>query len=449
MVRVFLLLCVAVSSLESTQWIKVPERLFRMSGSEVNTSEGDLLYKSQASGYYTGGGGMVVRSPVKNAQFANIQLPNIQAGCGGIDIYTGGFSFITGQQLVDTMQAVLADSPGYAFMLGLESISPSALNTMRQMQSWANAVNGIGINSCETAASLVGAVWPANDMASQHICRTVSTSNPLYKDYIEGRHKCSGKSKGETQETKMAELYKDFPLGKDYNIAWEALMQQPFFKDPGNKDLAEMYMTLVGTLVIKEGDSPLPYFSKAEDQEFIGRLLEGGKIKKYSCRDSKCLDVLEVDTDISSTDSWIAKMRKYLLSIQKKIINDEPFEDSEKGFLTTTKLPLLKFIIVLSAYHRGKIFNSEIDNIAMIVSWDIMAQIIMEAIETVRRGCLILREKNMYSTQIDKYIESLNRVELIVNRYEDHARKGLDIEMRMIEKIKLLEKQVYSEIMVR
>jgi len=447
MVRTLLFFSFLVSSLEPTQWVKVPERLFQMSGTEVNTTQGDLLYKSQAAGYYTGGGGMVARSPVRNAQFASVHLPSIQSGCGGIDIYTGGLSFISGQQLVDVMQLTLANTPGYAFMLGLESISPSALNSMRQLQSWANAVNGIGINSCETAATLVGSVWPANEMASQHICRTVG-ANKHFRDYLDGRHKCNARN-NEQRIQESSESENVMPLKGDYNIAWEALISQSFFSAAENRKLAEMYMTLVGTMIVQDGKPPEPYFSKAEDREFLTRLLEGGKIKRYRCKDEKCLDIEEVEEDISTTDSWISKMRQYLLSIQRKIVNDEPLNETEKSFLSTMRLPIYKFVNVLCAYQRGKIMTSEIDNIATIVSWDFMSQVIREAIETVRKGCLILREKSMYATRIDDYTKSLDRVRDIVNRYEDHAKKGMEIEIRMIQKTQLLEKQVNSEIMVR
>jgi conjugative transfer pilus assembly protein TraH len=425
--------------------VSVPERLFQMTGAETNVSEGEWLYKSQAAGYYTGGGGIVVRSPVKNTQFMGVHKPSIQAGCGGIDIYKGGFSFINGDQLVETLQAISSNAAGFAFMLGLESVSPSVNNTIRQLQSWSNMINGIGINSCEASARLVGSVWPANEMASQHICRTAGTSNPLFSDYLEGRHKCST-ANGRQQVTNK--VGQELPLEGDYNIAWEALKIQPFFKGPGNKELAEMYMSLVGTIVFKEENTPRTFPSKAEDSEFLNHLLEGGKIKKYACKDVKCLDIEEVEQDISLSDSWFAKIRQNLLTMQEKIIYDIELEPSEKGLLQTSRLPLFKIVNVLSAYHRGRPCTLELDNLANIISWDVLAQIINETIETVRRGCLQLRASSMYATKIDLYLNDLERVQKIVRRYEEHARKGIDLEMRLIQKMQLLEKQIKSEIMV-
>jgi len=425
--------------------VSVPERLFKMTNSQVNVSHGDLLYKSQAAGYYSGGGGMVMRSPVKSINFVNIQTPKIQAGCGGIDIYTGGLSFVSGEELVKTLQSISSNAAGFAFMLGLETVSPTIANTMRQLQSWANTMNGIGINSCETAAQLVGSVWPANEMASQHVCSTVGTTG-LFRDQIEARHKCS--SEKDTHEAKK-KMKENFPLDVEYNIAWEALMAQPFFKDPANKELAEMYMTLVGTvIVIDENVEALTYFSKAEDSDFLTKLLEGGKITKYTCGDNQCLTIKEVEKEISSADSWFVKIRDSLNNMQMKIVSDIPLDQSEKGLLSTSRLPLFKIVNVLSAYHRGSSCALELDNIANIVSWDVLAQIINEALDTVRRGCVKLRGTSMYSTRIDYYLSDLDRVQKVVQRYESHAQKAIDLEMRLIQKIQLLEKQINSEIMV-
>src|SRR5579864_1733488 len=51
---------------------------------------GPTAYKGQSMGYYTMGN-LSMRAPQANLQLAGVQLPSIKAGCGGIDIFTGGF----------------------------------------------------------------------------------------------------------------------------------------------------------------------------------------------------------------------------------------------------------------------------------------------------------------------------------------------------------------------
>ena len=50
------------------------------------------VYKGQMAGYATGGG-INVRNQVFNRRPLTVTLPSYSAGCGGIDIHTGGFSY--------------------------------------------------------------------------------------------------------------------------------------------------------------------------------------------------------------------------------------------------------------------------------------------------------------------------------------------------------------------
>lgn len=451
MTKAFLLFCCFffVNELQAGKIYTVPERILKSLGSEVHVSEGNLLYESQAAGYYSGGGGVVVRSPVKNLKFANIALPKIQSGCGGIDIYTGGFSFIKKKDLEKALQSISSNAAGFAFMLGVETVSPTTSNIMKQMQSWANTINGIGINSCETAAQLTGSLWPASEMASQHICRAIGTTGtaPLFSDHIEARHGCTQR-KGSSKEKELVNTY--MPFDGEYNIAWKALKKMPVFNEK-NKELVEMYMTLVGTFVVKESENgestPKVYPAKAENIEFLQRLVEGGTILKYICQDSdNCLTILEREDNLES--GWCARIRHSLQSMQQKAIKDIPLDDEEKGLLATTRLPLYKFINVLSAYRRGKPCPLDLQNLADIIAWDILVQVMTEAIDTITQGCMHLKATSMYTNKIDDYVKSLERVRKTVYAYEEKTNKMIDLEMRLIEKIRLLENQINSEIMV-
>ncbi len=439
-----------VTSLQAADWIDVPNRLLRSVGTEVNNTQGEWLYKSQSAGYYTGGGGVIVRSPVKSTQFATVSLPQVQAGCGGIDIYQGGFSFISGQQLVDALKSVPSAGAGYAFMLGLESVSPQISNCVRQMQSWANTINQIGINSCETAAQLVGSVWPANDMAGQHICRTLGTSKGTLTDYVAGRHSCSSSKPREVNE-KIKAIQ---PLSGSYNLVWEALKAVDFFKDQNNnQNLAELYMTLIGTIIVNEDDGnivPQVFFPRADDFDFLNCLISGGTTFKYKCADNskQCLTMMEESTTIDSTNSWLYKIRTTLMNMQNKIINDETLSEEEKSLLSTTRLPLYKALNVLTAYRRGQPCPLDMQSLADLIAWDVLAQVINSALETIRHGCQQLKTKSMYSTQIDEYLHDLERVRTIVRGFEEKTQKTLDLEMQLIQKLQLLEKQIQSEIFI-
>ena len=71
-------------------------------------------FRGQAMNLYTGGS-LMMRSPGRNYPLASAQLPSMRAGCGGIDIYGGAFSFINKQQFIALLLNIGSNAVGYAF----------------------------------------------------------------------------------------------------------------------------------------------------------------------------------------------------------------------------------------------------------------------------------------------------------------------------------------------
>ena len=61
--------------------------------SYASNSTSAKAWQGQAARYVTGGS-FYARTGNKNIQLISISLPSINAGCGGIDVYLGSFSFI-------------------------------------------------------------------------------------------------------------------------------------------------------------------------------------------------------------------------------------------------------------------------------------------------------------------------------------------------------------------
>ncbi len=59
----------------------------------VGNTTAPHAYQGQQAGYYSGGS-LYARSSVRNVQLVDIELPSFRSGCGGIDAFAGGFSFI-------------------------------------------------------------------------------------------------------------------------------------------------------------------------------------------------------------------------------------------------------------------------------------------------------------------------------------------------------------------
>ncbi len=60
---------------------------------------------------------LYARTQVKNIQLISMTLPDINAGCGGIDAYLGSFSFINGDQLQRFVKQIMSNAAGYFLTL--------------------------------------------------------------------------------------------------------------------------------------------------------------------------------------------------------------------------------------------------------------------------------------------------------------------------------------------
>lgn len=101
------------------------------------------------------GGSFTMRSPIQNINLVSFDPPRIDAGCGGVDLYGGSFSFINSQQLVQIFRAVAANAVGLAFKAAVNSISPNLGHLMTEFQTMMQHLNGLAKNSCQLAGLVV------------------------------------------------------------------------------------------------------------------------------------------------------------------------------------------------------------------------------------------------------------------------------------------------------
>ena len=90
-------------------------------------------YQGQMGGYVTLGS-LYVRTRPRNASMMHVQLPSVRAGCGGIDIFGGSFSFISREEMIFLMEAIMQNAASFAFELALESLSPAVAEQVSKLR---------------------------------------------------------------------------------------------------------------------------------------------------------------------------------------------------------------------------------------------------------------------------------------------------------------------------
>lgn len=410
---------------------------------------GPKVMEDQSAGYFTGGGSSISNG-VMEIKPAHVEMPSLRyGGCGDIDLYLGGFSFISGSQIVDAMKKTASSAMGYAFMLSLETVSPQFANTVKQMQSWANQINTFGINSCEAGANITSALWPRQQQASHAICRSQGSGNGMMADYISARHGCAEQG---TYDRSKEKAEKDTPslFNDEFNIAWKVIYDDQLFE---SNDLRHLLMSVSGTLVGRKTDGgkfQTEYFeSKVMSGEFMKKLMEGGDVPVYVCRDtggnSKCLFVKESTIKIDANLALKNRVQKILTSMQRKIKTNQAFSEEEKALLNKTRLPLLRMFNVMTAYGHGSVPLS-LPEYADLVAIDMVCLYLRNILDTIRANITRKMQIQFDSGLLERYENSLVRVEARVKEYETSVEKRMSQLYMLEKKMRLMEQDIYNEV---
>ncbi len=384
-------------------------------------------FTGQEAGYYTGGS-LFARAPVRNVQIAQIDVPSYRSGCGGIDLFMGGFSFINGDQIIQLLKNVMNNAQGYAFTLALEAATPQLANVMKFLQKAASEINAMNINSCETAAGLVGSVWPKTQEAQRRVCSDIALTqmHNVFSDYAAAKQGCGNEGKLTEVLNKGTDAYKNVVF-KEGNLAWKAIQQNEFLK--ADQTLAELFMSLSGTIIVRQkgsGDEAEHTFSNlpslATNTKLLGALLNGGTATIYKCDESeKCLAPTTTAITIDLKHALRHRVSTELQKMAEKFYQDARLQNTEIGLMESTTLPIQKMLNVQMAFYKDKDIL-DISSYSDIIAVDILFQYLNENLNTVRASTINLQ----YPEDImNKFIEDI-----------DAARKAL----------RSIQKSVYAEL---
>ncbi|WP_281963273.1 conjugal transfer protein TraH, partial [Escherichia coli] len=106
---------------------------------------------------------------------------------------------------------------------------------------------------------------------------------------------------------------------------------------------------VTGSLVFGPNGEITPLSARTTDRSIIRAMMEGGTAKIYHCNDSdKCLKVVaDTPVTISRDNALKSQITKLLASIQNKAVSDTPLDDKEKGFISSTTIPVFKYLVEL------------------------------------------------------------------------------------------------------
>ncbi|RMG00581.1 MAG: hypothetical protein D6726_11045, partial [Nitrospirae bacterium] len=84
----------------------------------------------------------------------SVSPPKLKFGCGGIDAFLGGFSFLNTEYLVQNFQNILSAAPAAAFDIALNNLCEPCSKTIKSLEGLADTLNSIQLDDCKLSRSL-------------------------------------------------------------------------------------------------------------------------------------------------------------------------------------------------------------------------------------------------------------------------------------------------------
>lgn len=307
------------------------------------------------------GGSMFMRMPNKTYNISTFTPPSYSTGCGGIDLFAGGFSFINKEQFVAMLRNIGSNALGYGFKLAIQNLCPTCDNVMQALQATSQAMNRLNIDSCEAAKGIVQAAVPDSwDKDKTNTAKMFGVDGNTFSDVTDAwaniaKSGAKVDKEIEAAQTAKPELKESMPTG---NVVWKALKKIPEL----SKEQREVLLSMTGTTVFpltpsNAEDSPGP---KVYPRKEIGikTLIGGNKVNNlgeamdtielpvWTCTEE--VDCLIMEPKIVNVKSIRSLIGTKMAEIMKKMATRQAYSNADETmqFLSTTDIPIYKILAV-------------------------------------------------------------------------------------------------------
>lgn len=348
-----------------------------LDGMFTNLTHGGVVKTPDRTAFV--GGGLALRAPISNVNLVTFDPPRLSAGCGGLDMFGGSFSFVNSQQLVALFRKVASNAVGLAFKAAIAAINPQLSHLMDNFQKLIADANNVAKNSCALAQIAVGFISPSQeaiDSAAQPINAALASASGMVDDWSDALNKFTTKGAAATQQ-ETAEL--DMTFG---NSVWNminaknlaAMLTNPTAtsSSTATKDASEILMSITGLSVhqIKSAGSSasgaLMTRSGSGDYAYtleVSDLLKGGTpsnpLRKFKCdtpydgSNQSCLNPTIVDFTFQGMQGYVNSILNGVdgdgvpnggRTLVQALASSEGPTEQQKILLASTQVPVQAFL---------------------------------------------------------------------------------------------------------
>ncbi|MGE4496438.1 MAG: conjugal transfer protein TraH [Deferribacterales bacterium] len=302
-------------------------------------------YQGQERGFATAGG-FQARMRVKTDNLMTISPPRFNIGCGGIDIFMGGFSFLNADYMVDKFERIIRMAPALAFQVALNELSSTISEKVEGMEQIMNALNALQLDECQAAKGIV------NFAADMYKSGPTEAIGAVAKNVETGVSNLFTSAKKDASD-KPGETVKKSMNSLPATLKAELLKPGSMLKNIGDKfglstNEVNQFRALVGDVNIRltDDDFSMAYEPGCSEATYEALVEETPYSKTLS---GTCFE--------SGGDNLEDKVSKILDSLENKIAlnRSAPASANEAYFLGTVPYPIKYILNIANKYGSSQV----------------------------------------------------------------------------------------------
>lgn len=368
-------------------------------------------FNTQTRGYVSGGS-FSGRLNLSNDYLMSVQSPKISAGCGGIDGFLGGVSFLDEDYLVQKFQNIMQAAPAVAFDMALKTVCKECAETLAKLEAATNYLNGIQINECALSKKTVAVLdrddpTTLSDMWTE-MSGKESLTQAMDRNWQEAKESMEANNGNPITDLKDSVASCPAELKAIFNNGY---LVSNMADKMGMKDFADLIRGYVGDVVIKaEATDLIPRAKEitacgANDTTNVKAMLYGYAEKKSEA------GVCSVD---DSKGGVLNIVQGRLDDISNKIKNGNALSEDEILFINNTSTVPVYTMLVTAA--KNGTLQETVDSIDEIVAlgytyfmmsslYDNTSRMFREARKAVNSTMYSFKSCNieLYTPQIEKF----------------------------------------------
>ena len=412
------------------------------------------VYETQARGAFSGGG-YRTKARIYDQNLFQITPLSAEAGCGGLDLYGGSFSFINKEQFIQLMRSVAANAQGYAFHLALNSICPTCNAEMEKLARKINQLNRYFGNSCQLAKGIVNDTWSAvtgEQNNKESLISTFEGAADTFGSFFKSDNTNAARKAEQVAPDRVAKEIKG-------NLVWRQLIKHQvplwFLKENNNPktsgggiEFAETLMSLTGSIIV--GDLEADRTNSGETRKTtylpgnkitVEDLMKGGILTGYSCDthgEDGCLKPILRSTNTEYKIKGMEELVREMLlgtkdnpGIVFKATNinvQSTVTDEEKAFMVNLKGSMGSLLMRLAKYSENGA-RTFAESVIPYIAYEMTEKLILSMLEATNSAQfgddspLATKHRDQLTESYEKILDELRRIKNETGNYLQQLQK--------------------------